>query len=68
MTIKQLLEAERRLGAIIDALEPHKNEMVPGAFQFLTTTENLLQNQRAKLEKGLPENERLNGSNLRMVR
>ena len=49
--IKRLLEAEKWLGAIIDILTPHKDELPAGAFQHLTAAENLIQNRRAGLEQ-----------------
>ena len=49
--IRKLLESEKKLTAYIDELESHKAELPDGAFKWLTTAENILQNRRANLEK-----------------
>lgn len=50
-TIKNRLEAEKRLTGYINELEAHRDELPAGAFQWLTTAEGEMQNQRANLEK-----------------
>lgn len=51
ITVKQLLESEKRLAHFIDQIEGDRGNVPAGAFQFLTTAEGELQNRRAKLEQ-----------------
>lgn len=51
MTIKQLLETEKKLAHFINEIEGDKKNAPVGAFKFLTTAEDIIQNRRANMER-----------------